>query len=72
MICIFCGQDIGMLKQRPVPVKLEFWPFIGRAEPGQDVLSGVECCQACYERILVNRGKAIKELGRIEEDTHAH
>ena len=68
MICIFCGQDIRGLKQKPVPVaKLEFRPYIGQAEPGQDNLSGLESCQACYERILQNRGKAIKELGKIKD-----
>lgn len=68
MICIFCGQDIRGLKQKPVPVaKLEFRPYIGQAEPGQDNLAGLESCQACYETILQNRGKAIKELGKIKD-----
>lgn len=73
MICIICGTDISRLKQKPVPVaRLEFRPYIGQSEPGQDNLSGLEACQECYERILVNRGKAIKELGRIKDDSHAH
>lgn len=73
MICVFCGCNISAQKQKPVPVfKLEFRPYIGQSEPGQDNLSGLESCQDCYERILINRGKAIKEFGRIKEDTHAH
>jgi hypothetical protein len=72
MICIFCGQDIIRLKQKAVPIaKLEFRPYIGQAEPGQDNLSGLESCQECYEKILINRGKAIKALGKIE-DKDAH
>ena len=68
MICIFCGQDINRLRQKPVPVaRLEFRPYIGQAEPGQDNLSGLESCQDCYEKILINRGKAIKELGKFKE-----
>jgi len=68
MICIFCGTDISTQKQKPVPVaRLEFRPYIGQAEPGQDNLSGLESCQACYEKILHNRGKAIKELGKIKD-----
>ena len=68
MICVFCGQDISRLKQKPVPVaRLEFRPYIGQAEPGQDNLSGLECCQDCYEKILQNRGKAIKEFGKIKD-----
>jgi len=72
MICVLCGQDISRLKQKPVPVaRLEFRPYIGQAEPGQDNLSGLEACQDCYKRVLANRGKAIKELGKIE-DKDAH
>jgi hypothetical protein len=72
MICIFCGQDVSQLKQKPVPVaRLEFRPYIGQAEPGQDNLSGLESCQECYEKILLNRGTAIKAIGKIE-DKDAH
>ena len=68
MICIFCGQDISRLKQKPVPIaRLEFRPYIGQQEPGQDNLSGMEACQDCYEKVLQNRGKAIKELGKIKD-----
>ena len=68
MICVLCGQDISKLKQKPVPIKiLEFTPFIGQAEPGRDTLTGLESCQECYEKILVNRGKAIRELGKIKD-----
>lgn len=68
MICIICGQDISRLKQKPVPIaRLEFRPYIGQSEPAQDNLSGLESCQECYERVLANRGKAIKELGKIED-----
>lgn len=68
MICVLCGQEIGRLKQKPVPIaRLEFRPYIGQAEPGQDNLTGLECCQVCYESVLSNRGKAIKVLGKIEE-----
>ena len=72
MICVLCGQDISRLKQKPIPIaRLEFRPYIGQREPGQDNLTGLECCQECYERVLANRGKAIKELGKIE-DKDAH
>ena len=72
MICILCGQDTTRLKQKPVPIRiLEFLPYIGQAEPGRDTLTGMESCQECYEKVLANRGKAIKELGKIE-DKHAN
>jgi hypothetical protein len=68
MICILCGQDISALKQRPVPVaRLEFRPYIGQEVPGQDNLSGLECCQECYKKVLANRAKAIAEYGKIKD-----
>jgi hypothetical protein len=53
MICVLCGQDISRLKQKPVPVaRLEFRPYIGQAEPGQDNLSGRKPARIAYERVL--------------------
>lgn len=76
MICVLCGTDISRLRQKPVPIRiLEFLPYIGQAEPGRDTLTGMEACQDCYEKVLQNRGKAIKELGAVEneiEDKYAH
>ena len=72
MICVICGQDISRLKQKPVPIaRLEFRPYIGQSEPGQDNLTGLEACQDCYAKVLANRAKAIAEYGKIE-DTHAN
>ena len=69
IICVFCGKDISAQKQKSVPIAhLEFRPFIGQQEPGQDNLSGLESCQECYEKVLVNRGKAIRELGKIKDE----
>jgi DNA-directed RNA polymerase subunit RPC12/RpoP len=71
MICIICGRNLSNLKQKPVPIKaLEFRPFIGQSEPGQDNIYGAEACQDCYQKVLANRAKAIAEFGRIEDDTH--
>lgn len=73
MICVICGCDFSALRQRPVPIKaLEFRPYIGQAEPGQDNLIGMEACQDCYQKILANRAKAIAEFGQIKDDTNAH
>lgn len=69
MICIICSCDLTRLKQKAVPIKaLEFRPFIGQAEPGQDNIYGAEACQECYQKVLANRAKAIAEFGRIKED----
>lgn len=73
MICVFCGRDLTKFRQKPIPVKvIEFRPFIGQAEPGQDNLTGLECCQSCYQKILANRAKAIAEYGQIKEDIDAN
>jgi len=69
LICIFCGRDISRDKQRPVPVdKIEFRPYIGDEQPAIDVITFSHSCQGCYAKILENRAKAIKELGKIKED----
>ncbi len=68
MICVVCGNEINVPKERHVPIaKLEFRPFIGGVEPGQDNLSGLDACQDCYKKILANRAKAIAEYGKIED-----
>jgi len=68
VICIFCGQNISQLKQRPVPVaRLEFRPYIGQSEPGQDNLSGMECCQDCYHKVLFHRAESIAEYGKLKD-----
>lgn len=73
MICVLCGMDISRSKQKPVPIaRLEFRPYIGQAEPGQDNIYGAEACQACYQKVLANRSNAIAEFGRIKEDNDAH
>jgi len=73
VICVLCGTDITRLKQKPVPIaKLEFRPYIGQAEPGQDNLSGLEACQECYQKVLANRAKAIAEYGKIKEVSDAN
>lgn len=67
MICILCGLDISAQRQRPVPIaRIEFRPFIGGEEPGQDNVIGAVCCLACYKKVLENRGKAIAESGKIK------
>jgi len=72
ILCVICGQDISELRQKPVPIaRLEFRPYIGQQEPGQDNLSGLEACQECYESVLKNRSKAIAQYGKIK-DTDAH
>lgn len=73
MICVLCGLNIFNLKQKPVPIaRLEFRPYIGQPEPGQDNLTGLEACQDCYQKVLANRAKAIAEYGKIKEDSHAN
>jgi hypothetical protein len=68
IICVLCGIDISNQKQRPVPIaRLEFRPYIGQSEPGQDNLSGLEACQDCYQKVLANRAKAIAEYGKIKD-----
>jgi len=67
IICIICGHDISQQRQKPVPIaRLEFRPFIGSQEPGQDNIIGAACCQDCYAKVLMNRAKAIAESGRIK------
>jgi hypothetical protein len=68
MICLFCGTDISSLRQKPVPIaRLEFRPYIGQPEPGQDNLVGMECCQDCYSKVLINRSKSIAAYGKIKD-----
>jgi hypothetical protein len=67
-ICILCGIDASTQRQRPVPIaRIEFRPFIGGEEPGQDNVIGAVCCQDCYAKVLGNRAKAIGQYGRIKE-----
>jgi hypothetical protein len=41
MICIICGRNLSNLKQKASAIKaLEFRPFIGQSEPGQDNIYG--------------------------------
>jgi hypothetical protein len=73
IICIICGHDISQLRQKPVPIaRLEFRPFIGGEEPGQDNIIGAVSCQDCYARVLENRAKAIAASGRIKDDTNVN
>lgn len=68
MICILCGTDTSAQRQRPVPIaRIEFRPFIGGEEPGQDNVIGAVCCQDCYAKVLANRAKAIAESGKIKD-----
>lgn len=67
IICVFCGRDITMDKQKPVPVdRIEFRPFIGGETPAADILTALHSCHGCYADILANRAAAIKELGKIK------
>jgi hypothetical protein len=67
MLCVLCGTDISAQKQRPVPIaKLEFRPYIGQEEPGQDNIMGADVCQDCYAKVLANRAKAIGQCGKIK------
>ena len=69
MICLFCGRDVSGVRQKTIPIiLLKLNPFIGQEEPGADSIRGAECCQECYEKILVNRGKAIRSLGHKAGD----
>jgi hypothetical protein len=68
ILCVLCGTDISAQKQRPVPIaRLEFRPYVGDQEPGQDNLVGLDACQDCYAKVLANRAKAIAQYGRIKD-----
>jgi hypothetical protein len=68
--CVICGESITDQHQRPVPIaKLEFRPYIGDQEPGQDNLIGLDACQDCYTKILANRAKGNVAYGKIKTET---
>jgi hypothetical protein len=61
--------DISDQRQRPVPIaRLEFRPYIGDQEPGQDNLVGLDSCQECYAKVMANRAKAIAAYGKIKTE----
>lgn len=69
ILCILCGLDTSAQRQRPVPIaRIEFRPFIGGEEPGQDNVIGAVCCQDCYAKVLGNRAAAIAESGKIKSE----
>jgi hypothetical protein len=64
-----CVRNLSNLKQKPVPIKaLEFRPFIGQSEPGQDNIYGPRLARTAIMKVLANRAKAIAEFGK--DDTH--
>jgi hypothetical protein len=69
-ICIICGLDISVQRQKSVPIlKIEFQPFIGEIEPiALDVITRADSCQDCYARIMGNRAKAIAAYGKIKTE----
>jgi hypothetical protein len=73
MICLFCGDEIG--KEFPVPIEnLSMTPIVAYPEGVIENKLGVTrimnrvCCPDCYEKIIMNDIKIMREGAQIRVD----
>ena len=75
MICLICGQKIGV--EFPVPIKeLSMTPIVPVIQNvtenklGLTMFSNRLCCQGCYKKLKDNDQKIIEEAGRMPKNAH--